>query len=100
MEGDHKKRPGSADTPPGPTQEVLTPMPAKKGSRAPERGHRVAQARRRAGLSQPALAERVGVGRATIARIEAGGTSPSVALALRIAQTLGEPVETLFGGER
>jgi putative transcriptional regulator len=56
------------------------------------------QARERAGLSQPALAERVGVGRATIARIEAGGTSPSVTIALAISRELGEPVETLFGG--
>jgi putative transcriptional regulator len=67
--------------------------------RAPERGHRVAQARRQAGLSQQQLAERVGVGRATIARMEGGDTSPSVALALTIARELGEPVEALFGGE-
>lgn len=67
--------------------------------RAPECGHRVAQARRRAGLSQQQLAERVGVGRATIARMEGGDTSPSVALALTIARELGEPVEALFGGE-
>ena len=74
-------------------------MPATKGSRAPERGNRVAQARRRAGLTQPQLAEKVSVGRATIARIEAGGQSPSVALALKIAREFGESVETLFGGD-
>jgi putative transcriptional regulator len=68
-------------------------MPRRKRSR-------VAQARDRAGLSQPALAERVGVGRATIARIEAGSTSPSVAVALAISRELGETVEALFGGER
>jgi putative transcriptional regulator len=73
-------------------------MPAKKRSRAPERGHRVKEARKRAALSQPALAEKVGVGRATIARIEAGGTSPSVALALAISRELGESVEALFAG--
>ncbi len=75
-------------------------MPATKGSRAPERGNRVAQARKRTGLTQPQLAEKVGVGRATVARIEAGRQSPSVALALKIAREVGEPVETLFGGER
>ena len=75
-------------------------MPAKKGSRAPERGHRVAQARKRAGLTQPQLAERVGVGRVTIARMEAGTHSPSVTLALAIGRELGEPVEALFGGQR
>jgi len=80
------------------TPEV-TGMSARKGSRrAPERGQRVAVARRRVGLSQPALAEKVGTTRATIARIEAGKTSPSVALALAISRELGESVEVLFGG--
>jgi transcriptional regulator with XRE-family HTH domain len=74
-------------------------MPPQKPTRAPERGHRVAQARKRAGLTQQQLAERVGVGRVAVARIEAA-TVPSVAVALRIARELGEPVETLFGGGR
>jgi len=73
-------------------------MSRQKPSRAPERGHKVAQARKRAGLTQPQLAEKVGVGRATIARIEAGGTSPSVALALAISRELGDSVEALFDG--
>lgn len=72
-------------------------MPRKKATR-PEHGHRVAQARKRAGLTQQQLAERVAVGRVAVARIEAG-TVPSVALALRIGRELGEPVEALFGGE-
>jgi putative transcriptional regulator len=100
MQGIHKKRPGSADTPPGPTEEVVTPMPATKPSRAPERGHRVAQARKRAGLTQPQLAEKVGVSRPTIARIEAGGHAPSVTVALALSRELGESVEMLFGGDR
>jgi putative transcriptional regulator len=75
-------------------------MPRQKPSRAPERGHRVAVARRRAGLSQPQLAEKVGASRPTIARIEAGRTTPSVKLALAIAGELGHTVEALFGGER
>ncbi len=74
-------------------------MPAKKPSRAPERGHRVAQARKRAGLTQPQLAAKVGVSRPTIARIE-GGHSPSVTIALAISRELGQPVEALFGGGR
>jgi DNA-binding XRE family transcriptional regulator len=72
-------------------------MPRQKRSRAPERGHRVAQARKRTGLTQQQLADKVGVGRVSIARIEAG-TPPSVTLALRIANALGETVETLFAG--
>jgi DNA-binding XRE family transcriptional regulator len=74
-------------------------MPTAEAIRAPERGHRVAKARKRAGLTQHQLAEQIGVGRATIARIEAGAL-PSVRIALAIGRTLGEPVETLFGGER
>jgi putative transcriptional regulator len=87
-----KKRPRTAPTAGGRTREV-DPMPIRKRSR-------VATARERAGLSQPALAERVGSSRPTIARIEAGATSPSVDLAIAIARELGEPVEALFGGER
>jgi putative transcriptional regulator len=68
-------------------------MPTRKRSR-------VAEARNRAGLSQPALAERVGVSRPTIARIEAGNVPAAVAVALAISRELGESVEALFGGER
>jgi len=74
-------------------------MPRKKGkARAPERGHRVAQARKRAGLTQQQLAERAGVNRVSIARLEAGTREPSMALGLRVAGVLGESVEALFGG--
>ncbi len=65
-----------------------------------ESGRRVAEARRNAGLTQPQLAEKVDASRATIARIEAGESAPSVTIALAIARELGEPVETLFGGDR
>ena len=75
-------------------------MPARKGIRAPERGRRVAAARKRAGLSQQALAEKIGAGRQSIARIESGKQTPSVTVALAIADAVGEPVETLFGGGR
>jgi putative transcriptional regulator len=75
-------------------------VPAQKPTRAPERGHRVAQARRRAGLTQPQLAEKVGVSRPTIARIETSGHAPSVTIALALSRELGESVESLFGGER
>jgi putative transcriptional regulator len=82
------------------TPEV-TGMSAKKGkARAPERGHRLRQARHRVSLTQEQLAEKVGVHRVSIARIEAGIRVPSMALGLRIASELDEPVEKLFGGER
>jgi hypothetical protein len=47
----NKKRPRTVAPAGGRTQEGKTPMPRKKPSRAPERGHRVAQAHKRARLS-------------------------------------------------
>jgi putative transcriptional regulator len=76
-------------------------MPTRKRSRAPERGQKLTQARKRAGLTQEQLAEDLGVSRVSIARIETGSRSPSMALALRIADRLGESLDELFaGGER
>jgi putative transcriptional regulator len=48
------------------------------------------------GLTQAALAERVGVSRKTINTIENGVFVPSTLLALRIARALGRPVEEIF----
>lgn len=47
-------------------------------------------------MTQQELADRVGVTRQTILSIERGQYNPSVGLALRLAQTLGVAVETLF----
>jgi transcriptional regulator with XRE-family HTH domain len=63
-----------------------------------ERGARVAQTRRRSGLSQQQLAAKIGVSRSAIARIEGGINSPTLDLALALAGELGESVESLFGG--
>jgi DNA-binding XRE family transcriptional regulator len=63
------------------------------------RGARVAAARHQAGLSQQALAERIGTARSTIARIELGELTPSVDLALTISRALGQSTDALFGGE-
>ena len=94
-------RPRTGETAGGTDTPEVTGMSAKKGkARAPERGRRVAQARRRAGLTQQQLAERVGVNRVSIARIETGERVPSMSLGLRISRELGESVEGLFGGER
>jgi putative transcriptional regulator len=48
------------------------------------------------GLSQQALAERVGVSRQAVLSIEAGRQVPSTALALQLAHTVGRSVEDLF----
>ena len=71
-------------------------MPAVKT----RRGARVAQARRNAGLSQAALAEKVGMARSTVARVEIGITTPTLDLALALGRELDESVESLFGGGR
>ena len=52
--------------------------------------------RKAAGLSQNALAERVGVSRQAILAIEAGRNVPSTSLGLRLAYALGCSVEDLF----
>jgi putative transcriptional regulator len=64
------------------------------------RGARLAQARHEAGLTQQALADKIGTPRSTVARIEIGMTSPTLDTALAISRELGASVEELFGGER
>ncbi len=48
------------------------------------------------GLSQTALAEKVGVRRETIVHLEKGKYNPSLKLAMDIAKVFGVNVETLF----
>ena len=52
-------------------------------------------ARRRAGLTQRALAEKSGVPQPAIARIERGGVSPRVATLDRLLAATGESLELL-----
>lgn len=52
--------------------------------------------RDRLGLTQAALAERVGVSRKTINTVENGVFIPSTLLALKLAAALERPVEALF----
>lgn len=52
--------------------------------------------RERLGLTQAALAERVGVSRKTINTVENGVFVPSTLLALKLAAALQRPVEALF----
>lgn len=58
---------------------------------------RLAQLRQRRGWTQADLAARAGASRPEISAIETGRLVPSVAVALKVAMALGEPVETLFG---
>ena len=52
--------------------------------------------RERLGLTQAALAERVGVSRKTVNTVENGVFVPSTLLALKLAAALDRPVEALF----
>jgi transcriptional regulator with XRE-family HTH domain len=63
-----------------------------------KRGARLAQARHQAGLTQQALADRIGTPRSTVARIEIGMTTPTLDIALALSRELGESVEALFEG--
>ena len=101
MADNNKKRPRTVRAAGGRTQEVEAPMPTDTVTRrAPARGNPLATARERAGLTQQQLADELRVNRVTIARLEAGTRSPSMALALRIAKVLNESVDALFGGGR
>jgi putative transcriptional regulator len=51
-------------------------------------------------ITQDELADRVQVTRQTIIAIEKGNYTPSVLLALKIADILGKAVEELFGYEK
>jgi putative transcriptional regulator len=50
----------------------------------------------RAGMTQQALADSVGVSRQTVNAIETGRYTPSLEVALKIARAFDEPVERVF----
>ena len=67
-------------------------------SRTPEEplGNRIEQVRTSVGMSRRELANRVGVHYQTIGYLERGEYNPSLVLAFRISQVLGEPLDALF----
>ena len=58
--------------------------------------NRIETARTAQGLSRQALADAVGVHYQTIGYLERGEYSPSLTLALRLAEVLGRSVQDLF----
>lgn len=62
--------------------------------------NRIKEKREEAGLTQASLAELVGVSRKTVNTVENGVFTPSALLALKLAEALSVPVETLFWIER
>ena len=57
---------------------------------------RLKEYRTRAGLTQEELAQRVGVRRETILRLEAGRYNPSLKLAIDLSRAVQAPIESLF----
>ncbi len=68
-------------------------MPRKS---EPQLANRIREVRTAAGLSQEELAGRVQVTRQTIIALEGGAYTPSLALALRLAEVFRQRVEELF----
>ena len=58
--------------------------------------NRIAELREQAGLSRVQLAERVGVNPQTIGYLERGEYNPSLALAFRLGELFGLPIEQVF----
>ena len=58
--------------------------------------NKVYELRSKAGITQEALAETLGVTRQTIIAIEKGNYTPSVILALKIAKFFKKPLEDVF----
>ena len=55
--------------------------------------------RRRAGLTQAELAEKAGISRATLARVELAEVDPAASTLRALARALGVTVNDLFGEE-
>lgn len=58
--------------------------------------NRIAELRAAKGISQQQLAEAIGVSRKTISTVETGRFTPSVVIALQLAQYFAVPVEQIF----
>ncbi|MBM3324852.1 MAG: helix-turn-helix transcriptional regulator [Calditrichaeota bacterium] len=66
----------------------------------PRIGERIREARKRAGLSQEALADRIGVNRSYLSLVENGKSSPTFEFVEKIAGGMSLRVEDIVLGER
>ena len=77
-------------------------MPSERPDAVRERrlrfGDVVRERRLAGGMSQEALAERCGVDRKSISRVETGAFSPSLDRVWRLADALGVSIDELFDG--
>lgn len=71
-------------------------MTGRRPADEPPIPNRIAELRRAAGLSRVELSERVGVNWQTIGYLERGEYNPSLALAFRLSDVFGLPVEEIF----
>ena len=62
-------------------------------------GQRLGRLREDAGLSQSALARRVGISQSAVSQIEAGDRSPSYGMLVQLADALGVSIAYVVGGE-
>lgn len=62
-------------------------------------GRRLAEIRGSAGLSQTALADRIGTTQQHVSRLERGGSAPSADMLVRLAAALGVSTDALLGLE-
>lgn len=69
---------------------------ARSGGAAPQFYSRLAVLRSERGLSRQDLADRVGIHFQTVGYLERGEYSPSLVLALRIAEVFDLPVDAVF----
>lgn len=61
-----------------------------------ELGRQVRELRESVGISQRELAARMGTTQSVIARLEAGGSKPSLSTLERVAEAVGKTVEVRF----
>ena len=62
-------------------------------------GERIAQLRRKCGLSQTKLAQALGLRTSTVAMYEQGRREPSVTIIIALARTLGVTIDYLLTGQ-
>jgi putative transcriptional regulator len=92
------RRRDRANGPPARPQEIQPPMTTIQAIPETGAGERMKRAREHAGLTQQEAADRAGIHRVTLARLETDARKPSAVLALALARALDTTVENLIGG--